>query len=603
MASKEKLLNRAQKYIQKGSIDKALADYRAASDMDPKDVSVRLRIGDLCAKSGRKDEAIKEYSEVARDNTHRGFYLKAIAVYKQILKLNSTNLDVHYKLADLYTKQRLMADAIGEYSYIIGTFERTGKTNEVLDLLKKMTEIDPENVGIRLKLADLYRSKKFDHDAISEYEEIFTRLVSRGKLDRAEKIYQDTYRLYPKEPRVVKGLMELHQTRGDNGQFLKYARVLVGLYEDAGQVDEAKAVAKEILKVRPDDPAAVALAGWDAADETPNEAEFEVESAEIVEEKAPEAPAVEEAQVDFFNVQPTEDQHAAAEGAGAGAVEDAGAEEAEIEVEIEVGGLGETAAEEPEAINEIEEVVTDAPEVVAETVHEEPLEVAEEVPAEVVDEPEDAISEAISELMERIEPGKAAATAPAEAKVEEKKEEYVDLSAELGIEGFSEGSAFPMSSSRANTTFDEFKSGIESQLSREDTETHYNLGIAYMEMELYSEASKEFKVALKDPRLAFDCFSRLGVSAMSASKPEEAAEYYIKALKIKGRTGPERKGAMYELAVAYEAASRVEEAAEILRSIYKIDPEYREVASKVKELSGVKPNIPTDDDLVEVEIL
>jgi len=59
------------------------------------------------------------------------------------------------------------------------------------------------------------------------------------------------------------------------------------------------------------------------------------------------------------------------------------------------------------------------------------------------------------------------------------------------------------------------KQGVEKQLSREDTETHYNLGIAYMEMELYDDAMREFKIAMKDPVFEFDCYNRLGLSFMA----------------------------------------------------------------------------------------
>jgi hypothetical protein len=50
MALKEKIIDRAQKHIQKGNIDKAIAEYRAAADVDPKDINIRLRIGELYVK-------------------------------------------------------------------------------------------------------------------------------------------------------------------------------------------------------------------------------------------------------------------------------------------------------------------------------------------------------------------------------------------------------------------------------------------------------------------------------------------------------------------------------------------------------------------------
>ncbi|MBE9529613.1 MAG: tetratricopeptide repeat protein, partial [Proteobacteria bacterium] len=235
-----------------------------------------------------------------------------------------------------------------------------------------------------------------------------------------------------------------------------------------------------------------------------------------------------------------------------------------------------------------------------------------EEPLETDDLAEQAISEAIDELMDKIEPELSADVElgtslekVADDTVEEREDEYVDLSAELGMGEVDATIAPPPTSTRANETFDEFRTGLEDQLRREDTETHYNLGIAYMEMELYKEASKEFKVALKDPSLELDCYSRLGMSAMAESNADEAITYFKKALKVEeGWSEDERKGCMYELALAYEAAQNRAEAAALFTEIHEIDSGYREVAVKVAEYGIVKPrSIPMDDSLIEVELL
>ncbi|MBI5643875.1 MAG: tetratricopeptide repeat protein, partial [Deltaproteobacteria bacterium] len=253
MALKEKILDRAQKFIQKGYIEKALIEYKAAADIDPRDISIRLRIGDLYVKMGRKPEAIKEYTEVAKANSQRGFYLKAIAVYKQVLKLDEGNLEVHYKLAELYTKQRLMADAIGAYSVIVSSFEKKGKTSEVMELLKKMIEVDPENVGVRLKLADLYQKLSFDKDALIEYNWIFNKLVTQGQFDKAEKIYLGLYHSRAREAGILEGLADLYKKRNDENQFIRFSKNLFEVYKSAGDNANASAVCRSILETRPDD--------------------------------------------------------------------------------------------------------------------------------------------------------------------------------------------------------------------------------------------------------------------------------------------------------------------------------------------------------------
>ena len=44
---------------------------------------------------------------------------------------------------------------------------------------------------------------------------------------------------------------------------------------------------------------------------------------------------------------------------------------------------------------------------------------------------------------------------------------------------------------------DEFKAGVSNTISGEDHESHYDLGMAYMEMGLHDEAIQEFQIASK----------------------------------------------------------------------------------------------------------
>ena len=90
-------MDAARKFVDKGQIDKAVKEYLRIVSEDPKDVRVWLKIGDLYAKKGAKQEATDTYLKVARFYHDQGFFLKAVAVYKQILKLDPRLVDVILK--------------------------------------------------------------------------------------------------------------------------------------------------------------------------------------------------------------------------------------------------------------------------------------------------------------------------------------------------------------------------------------------------------------------------------------------------------------------------------------------------------------------------
>ena len=88
--NKRKILQSAQKHVQKGNLEKAAQDYQKVCKADPKDTSVRLKLGDLFLKLSRNDDAVATYLKVAEQFMKEGFDAKAVALYKQITKIDDT---------------------------------------------------------------------------------------------------------------------------------------------------------------------------------------------------------------------------------------------------------------------------------------------------------------------------------------------------------------------------------------------------------------------------------------------------------------------------------------------------------------------------------
>ncbi|HHL39783.1 MAG TPA: tetratricopeptide repeat protein [Deltaproteobacteria bacterium] len=557
MADKEKLIDRALKYVHKGYLDRALAEYRKVLEIDPMDTAVRLRIGDIHIKMGRREEAIEEYGEVAKYNTQKGFYLKAIAVYKQILKLDENNLDIHYKLADLYTRQRLIADAVAEYGYIVNHFEKKGKSAEVMDLLKKMVEIAPDNAGVRLKLAEKYRQMGYKEDAVSECLWVADRLVSKERYDKAEKVLLDFLADEPGEVRILGKLVALCESTGRDEDFARYAKELAALY--AGRGDGAKAL--ELYE---------AVLARFPGDE---------QSRKFVEEARGRAEAA------------APPERPAASSAGAG--EEEAADEPLVD-------FPDDEFDEEEAADEIEFTVEDLDE--ADRAEGAEIRLEAEEGMEVV-EPEEIIELEEAEVVEEAAwPAAEQQTAPAGPGAE--GDGYVDLARELGIEEVAESLAGSWAGRQSGEDVEEFKDDVGEQLGREDAETHFNLGIAYMEMELYENAVREFTVALRDRSCEFECYTRLGHCSMALGRPDDAVRYFLKCLKVEGMDKEARKAVMYELAMAYEASGRRNEALEIFSSVHQSDPGYRNVAEDVRRLADeIETGPPTADEMIEVELI
>jgi tetratricopeptide (TPR) repeat protein len=171
------------------------------------------------------------------------------------------------------------------------------------------------------------------------------------------------------------------------------------------------------------------------------------------------------------------------------------------------------------------------------------------------------------------------------------EEQYIDLAKELEAELAAEEAMVEEATGRGKgeavleEVFREFQKGVAEQLSEEDSDTHFNLGIAYREMGLLPEAIREFQVAARDTAFFVESCSVIGVCYLEQGMWPEAAEWYQKALVAPNISEDARIALRYDLAGAYEGAGDGEQALEIYEEIMAADPSYRDVTQKLENLS------------------
>ena len=136
--------------------------------------------------------------------------------------------------------------------------------------------------------------------------------------------------------------------------------------------------------------------------------------------------------------------------------------------------------------------------------------------------------------------------------------------------------------------FREFKKGVEQQLSAEDYETHYNLGIAYKEMGLIDEAIGEFQLASKDPARAVECCSMLGLCFLEKGMPQLAIKWYTRGLEAPDIKEVETVGLLYDLGDVYQTTGEMDLAYKTFLEVYGLNTNYRDIAQRVKDLEAVK---------------
>ncbi len=270
--NKQKVLSAAEKFVQQGKLQNAIAEYEKILKSDAKDLTVANTVGDLYARLGDHAKAVECFKKVGDAYAAQGFTVKGIAMYKKITKLQPS-LDGSLKLAELYTQQGLFNDARAQYLQVAEDFMKNGDTDQAVRLFQKVLEMDPENVPMRVKLAETYVRLGKKTEAWQLFSAAAETLRSRGSLAAADDLLQRMLSLDPGNSYalLLRGHTALEKDDPKKAiQFLEKAadldshpeglRDLLKAYLQTGRLAEAAPLADKLLTVHNDPDAMFTLA-------------------------------------------------------------------------------------------------------------------------------------------------------------------------------------------------------------------------------------------------------------------------------------------------------------------------------------------------------
>jgi pilus assembly protein FimV len=270
--NKQKVLNTAEKYVQQGKLQNAIAEYEKILKNDSKDLTVANTVGDLYARLGESDKATDCFKTVGDAYASQGFTVKAIAMYKKISKLKPS-LESVLKLAELYTQQGLFNDARAQYLQVAEEFLKAGELDNAVRIFQKILEMDPENVNMRVRLAEVYIRLGKKNDAWQIFSAAAETMRSKGSLSGAEEVLQRMLTLDPGNTYALlmqgKNLVESGDAEEAIKSLLKVGdldsspdglRDLLKAYLQVGRLSDAGTIANKLLTVHNDLPAIVSFA-------------------------------------------------------------------------------------------------------------------------------------------------------------------------------------------------------------------------------------------------------------------------------------------------------------------------------------------------------
>jgi tetratricopeptide (TPR) repeat protein len=725
-SQKDKFLASAQKYIQKGQFDRALKDYEQVVTADPKDVKLRQKLAELLIRCNRKEDAIREYTTIAKFYDENGYYLKSIAVYKQLQRLEPANIEISLSLATLNEKQGMIGNALSEYKTLYDHYQRQGQTNEAIGVLQKMQAVDPENADIRLKLAETLFSAGSKEKAYQEFTRAALTLKNRGNTEFFDRVCHKIHTLFPERTEsstldilaeqlqngiVGDAVPKLQKILSETPDHLLALSLLSEAYRVSGDTENRKAVLQQLLDLSPEDIAlkknlilcvveegdlegSIALLDRYLPELFSHGAYGDVEryfttlqnlapydlrlleGLKSLYELTGESTKLADVQVSLNILSQKEVSHSpkpavevdnpSVEEAEAGPADTPWGDEIDLtlsdEISYESGeqslpgdsldfGAIELAEEDVTGTNSKQgdfdidisfelpdndvdfasqntdddadfpslDSVPPASKVTEEFSFEDfgPEELSfSEIPQDSKDtaaafSPHDdlfgpiELDDPLSPLPEEELPDAFALASDDElfSLTEVVPGSPPPTAFEIPALGPSVTEVSREDSESPVDMFARFTAVPDDDYQQDEAETHYNLGIAYMEMGLHEEAINEFRISANDSERKLDSLTLQGICFRDRGNHAEAEEILTSLLSLKELDSDRILALRYELGLLYEAAGRNEEALQAFRDIFANNPGFRDTMKKIALLSGKNSSFDlTDLDDAEIEL-
>jgi tetratricopeptide (TPR) repeat protein len=585
------LRNEANKAKIQGDTKKAIECLNKIYDLEPDDSNNLKELASLYNKVGNKKKAVEFYWKALEKYREEEYYQNATAIAQMLLRFGEDELLVKHELAFLYEKQGLLGDAVASYEELAELYKKEGDIEGVLENLKKIVNITPKKLGIRLKLAEIYENQSKFEEAVSELNEIKDIFKEQGRVEEVEEMEARIAVLAPNVENVVKldagerEEIEKEKKALPEEMIVEFEQEGIGLLE---AVEEEISVTEEEKKIEP------VVESTEGLFDMGEEEEKEPEKIELMERPA----SAEQGDIEVA-VTGWEDWMNLAE-----LYESVGSVEESAEYYIKAAEANFNKKDYGEAYNIFNKIAELQPSniICRQKMIQSSLKLNDkEKTVEsyfslyecLKNKKADAEAEKILDKIENIDPG-SVILEKVRGKKKKGKVEKEKVAESLDFEGLFEAEVSEqmvlkeepdLKAPSLDTLLQEFKNKAREELDITDYAAHFNLGITYKEMDLIEEAIDEFKKAMKEKSWRLKSLEMLGVCHEILDEKDRAEDIYKLVINNKNFREDQKSAFFYHLGNLYARQAQYADALEQYKRIIRIDQDFADVKEKIKILN------------------
>jgi tetratricopeptide (TPR) repeat protein len=636
-------LKKAEKLLRQGRLDGAIAEYVRVVEENPRDWSTANTLGELYGRAGQTDRAVEQYSRIAEHFVDDGFYPKAAALYKKILKVKPLDEASQLQLAEISAKQGLLADAKSHLNAIAARRRERGDRRGAAEIVVRLGTVDPADFDARLAAARTLEEMGEEEEAGARFKALHDDLVERGRISEAHDALREFVRINPLESQARGILAKAALEKGDLAGAREFLdehsagddhSLLVPLIEielRSAEIERAKGLMSRLVAVAPERRKTLVELGWSFLDTSPETAFACLDTAVDAAVSASDFPEAAATLQEFASRVPGQIPALLklVEVCVDGGLETAmyEAQERLTDAYLEAGQAAEArviaedlVAREPWEPAHIDRFrralvmlrVSDPDALIAERLSGQAPFMAQDPFFEGPDptppqadttedapEPDPEVSEASARAADAVaaeeretpepvsagapEPLVAAAPSPEPAAHRGAFDE-IDLTIALGELQESTPAASPEGD--LGQAFSQLRD--EARADADYSTQHMTLARTYLEIGMVDEAIASLQTAVRSPRQRFEGASMLGRLYQRRGEADRAIEWFERAAEAPAPTADEGRALLYDLGVLLEGAGETSRALAVFLELQADAGDYRDVPPRIERLARVQ---------------
>lgn len=139
-----------ENYVAHGLLTAAIEECMAVMELAPQYLDVHLLLGEIYVRQGKTEQAVAKYAVLVETYLANGRIDDAIATFRRILQLEPTNLTYRVKLIELLTRQGRTDEALVERIAAADAYQRMGYADRAIGEYEQALMAQPNNIQVRL---------------------------------------------------------------------------------------------------------------------------------------------------------------------------------------------------------------------------------------------------------------------------------------------------------------------------------------------------------------------------------------------------------------------------------------------------------------------